>query len=244
MSGSGSRQAAERGGFMTRGSRIARYAASGACRSLAGAGLALSLGLSLPARGQEVPAGSQDAPSATPTTDPNQVRPGSYVLDSAHGKITWSVSHLGYSTYYGQITDVTARAELDPKAPAKSRIRVAIGIASVTGLNAELDGHLKGPDFFDAAKFPTATFVSTAVEPTSPTTARINGTLTLKGVEKPVSFDATFNQAGLHPVDKGYTVGFDGRAVIKRSDFGISAYLPLVGDEVSLRLEGEFKVAP
>lgn len=222
---------------MTRGSRIARYVASGLSRRLSGAGLALLLGLSLPAR-------AQDAPPASPTTDPNQVRPGSYVLDSAHGKITWSVSHLGYSTYYGQITDVTAQAELDPKAPARSRIRVAIGIASVTGLNDALDGRLKGPDFFDAAKFPTAAFVSTSVEPTSPTTARINGTLTLKGVEKPVSFDATFNQAGLHPVDKRYTVGFDGRAVIKRSDFGVSAYLPLVGDEVSLRLEGEFKAAP
>jgi polyisoprenoid-binding protein YceI len=184
------------------------------------------------------------AQDAGPTTDPNQVRPGAYVLDAAHGKITWSVNHLGYSTYYGQITDVAAQADLDPKAPAQSRIRVTLGVASITGLNPALDAELKSPDFFDATKFPSAAFVSTSVEPTSPTTARINGLLTLKGVEKPVSFDATFNQAGLHPVDKRYTVGFDGRAVIKRSDFGINAYLPLVGDEVSLRLEGEFKAAP
>ena len=79
------------------------------------------------------------------------------------------------------------------------------------------------------------------MEPTSPTTARITGTLTLKGVTKPVSFDATFNQAGTNPVDKRYTVGFDGWAVIKRSDFGVSAFVPAVSDEVSLRLEGEFK---
>ncbi len=64
----------------------------------------------------------------------------------------------------------------------------------------------------------------------------------LRGVAKPVSFDATFNQAGPHPVDKLYTVGFDGWAVIKRSEFGVNAFLPLLGDEVSLRLEGEFKL--
>ena len=187
---------------------------------------------------------AQDPTPSSPTTDPTQVRPGGYKLDPAHGKITWSLSHLGFSTYYGQITDVAADASLDAKAPEKSRLSVTVGTPSITGLNDRLDTHLKSADFFDTQKFPTATFVSTSVEPTSPTTARVNGTLTLKGVAKPVSFDATFNQAGLHPVDKLYTVGFDGRAVIKRSEFGITAYLPMVGDEVTLRLEGEFKAVP
>jgi len=63
-------------------------------------------------------------------------------------------------------------------------------------------------------------------------------------VTKPVSLDATFNQAGTNLIDRRYTVGFDGRTVIKRSEFGISAFLPLVGDEVTLRIEGEFKAAP
>ena len=163
------------------------------------------------------------------------------MLDPAHGKITWSVIHLGYSTYYGQITDVAAKAVLDPKEPAKSQLSVTIGMASINGLNDALNKHLQAPEFFDTAKFPTATYTATLVEPTSPTTARITGTLTLKGVTKPVSFDATFNQAGTNPVDKRYTVGFDGWAVIKRSDFGVSAFVPAVSDEVSLRLEGEFK---
>ena len=196
----------------------------------------LALGLLLAA-----PAVAQNADG--PTKDPTQVRPGAYVLDPAHGKITWSLSHLGYSTYYGQITDVSGEATLDPKDPAKSRLSVTVRIDSVSGLNPKLDAHLKTPDFFDTQKFPTATFSATAVEPTSPTTARVVGDLTLRGVTKPVAFDATFNQAGLSPVDKKYTVGFDGRAVIKRSDFGINAFLPILGDEVTLRLEGEFKAA-
>ncbi len=188
-----------------------------------------------------MPALAQD--QAGPSTDPTQVKPGAYVLDPAHGKITWSLSHLGYSTYYGQITDVAAKATLDPKEPAKSRLTVTVGTDSVNGLNDKLNQHLKTPDFFDTAKFPTATFASTSVEPTSPTTARIVGDLTLKGITKQVALDATFNQAGISPVDKKYTVGFDGRLVLKRSEFGISGFLPILGDEVTLRLEGEFKAA-
>jgi len=187
------------------------------------------------------PASAQEAAPPALTKDPTQVRPGRYRLDPAHAKITWSLSHLGFSTYYGQITDVTGAISLDPKEPTKSRLSVKIGMGSFDGLNARLNEHVKGPDFLDTQTFPEATYVSTLVEPTSPTTARIVGDLTLKGVTKSISFDATFNQAGVNPVDKTYSVGFDGRAVIQRSDFGVSGYLPAVGDEVTLRLEGEFK---
>ena len=182
-----------------------------------------------------------DETAVGPSNDPTQVRPGAYRLDPDHAKITWSLSHLGYSTYYGQITDVIGDATLDPKDPAKIRLRVTINTDSVSGLNPKLDARLKTPEFFDTARHPSATFASTTVEATSPTTARVVGDLTLRGVTKPIAFDATFNQAGIHPVDKTYTVGFDGRAVLKRSDFGIDAFLPMLGDEVVLRLEGEFK---
>jgi len=189
------------------------------------------------------PAASQEGAAPALTKDPTQVRPGRYVLDPAHAKITWSLSHLGFSTYYGQFTDVAGEATLDPREPAKGRLSVRIGTGSLDGLNARLNEHVRGPDFLDAQKFPQATYVATTIEPTSPTTARVVGDLTLKGVTRPVAFDATFNQAGINPVDQKYSVGFDGRAVIKRSEFGVSAYLPGVGDEVTLRLEGEFKAA-
>jgi polyisoprenoid-binding protein YceI len=189
-------------------------------------------------------AGHAQEAAPDPTQDPNQVRAGAYALDPDHGKITWSVSHLGYSTYYGQFTGVNAKLDLDPKAPAKSRLSVGVPLSGVLTGSAALDKHLAGADFFDSEKFPTATFTATGIEGTSPTTARITGDLALRGVTKPVTLDATFNQAGINPIDKRYTVGFDGRAVVKRSDFGITAFLPLLGDEVTLRIEGEFKAAP
>lgn len=179
-----------------------------------------------------------------PTQDPTQVKAGAYALDPDHGKITWSVAHLGYSTFYGQLTGVSATLDLDPKTPAKSRLSVTVPMSGVSTGNSRLDQRLAGPDFFDTQKFPMASFTATGVEPTSPTTARITGDLTLRGVTKTISLDATFNQAGTNPIDHRYTIGFDGWAVIKRSRFGVSAALPLVGDEVSLRIEGEFKASP
>lgn len=192
------------------------------------------------------PAWAADDPATpvAPSADPTQVRPGAYLLDPDHGKITWSVSHFGYSTYYGQFTGLSGRLELDPKAPEKSRLDVTVPLGGVLTGSAPLNAHLAAPDFFDTPKFPAATFTATKVESTSPTTARITGDLTLRGIARPLAIDATFNQAGIHPADQRYTVGFDGRAVVKRSDFGITAYLPQLGDDVTLRIEGEFKAAP
>lgn len=194
------------------------------------------------------PARAANDPAApvpvAPSADPTQVRPGAYVLDPDHGKITWSVSHLGYSTYYGQFAGLTGNLTLDPKSPEKSQLSVSVPLGGVITGSTRLNEHLAAPDFFDTTKFPTANFTATKVEPTSPTTARISGNLNLRGTVRPLAIDATFNQAGIHPVDQRYTVGFDGRAVIKRSEFGINAYLPQLGDEVTLRIEGEFKAAP
>ena len=74
-------------------------------------------------------------------------------------------------------------------------------------------------------------------------TADITGDLTLHGVTRPVTLEAEFNQAGVNPVDKTYSLGFDAEAKIMRSDFGITAYLPGVGDEVELDIEAELKLA-
>lgn len=188
------------------------------------------------------PARAADDPAA-PSQDPTQVRPGAYVLDPDHGKITWSVSHLGYSTYYGQFTGLSAKLDLDPRSPAKSSLSVSVPLSGVVTGNARLEQHLATPDFFDTQRFPVATFTANGIEQTSPTTARITGDLSLRGTTRPMAIDATFTQAGINPVDRRYSVGFDGRAVVKRSEFGVNAFLPALGDDVTLRIEGEFKAA-
>lgn len=80
-----------------------------------------------------LPTGAETPAPAPLSADPSRVPHGAYALDTAHGKITWSVNHLGFSTYYGQIPDVTGELELDPRDPSRSRLTVRIGTASIDG---------------------------------------------------------------------------------------------------------------
>ncbi len=177
------------------------------------------------------------------TTDPAQVRPGNYVLDKAHGKITWTINHLGFSDYVGQFADVSANMKLDPANPQNSTVDAVVTMTSLGTLNPKLDDHLRSEEFFDVKKFPTAKFVSTGVSISGDKTATITGNLTMHGVTKPIVLSAAFNAAGQDPVTHEYKVGFSGSGTIKRSDFGMNAYLPALADDVALDLEAEFTMA-
>ncbi len=196
------------------------------------AGLALTAVLAAPVV-------AQDALTKVPA----EVKSGSYVLDPAHGRTSWVISHLGFSHYIGTFTGIKGTLQLDAANPARSVVDVTIDPASVGTLNPALDTHLKSKDFLDVATFPTAGLKSTSVVKTGTNTADIKGDLTLHGVTKPIVIKATFNQAGLRGTDKKYDVGFDGVADIKRSEFGITTYLPALGDDVHLHIEAEFIAA-
>ena len=174
------------------------------------------------------------------TTVPAEVQAGAYKLDSSHGKITWAVSHLGFSTYYGQFVNVQAELNLDPANPAASTLTATIPLTDVAPNDDGLKAHLQTADFFDTANHPTATFrsVHIMIDPSEPDEETVHGELTLRGVTKPVTMEVEFNQAG--QTRGGYKAGFDGEATIKRSDFGITYALPGVSDEVELHIEGEF----
>lgn len=191
-----------------------------------------------------VSAGAIGQTADTIVHDPAAVRAGTYVLDPSHGKITWSVSHMGFSSYVGQFTDVSGTLKLDPKMPSASTLNATVETDSVGTLNEALDHHLKTADFLDTAAFPTAKFAASRIRMVDADSAEIDGNLTLRGVTKPITILADFNQAGVNPVDGKYSVGFDGHARIKRSEFGVSYGLPMLGDDVTLHFEAEFKLQP
>jgi len=178
----------------------------------------------------------------TQTTEvPAEVQAGAYSLDSSHGKITWSVKHLGFSTYYGQFVNVEATLNLDPANPSASSLTATIPLTDVDPNSDGLKAHLQTADFFDTANHPVATFVSRSVTVDADDTseATVVGDLTLRGVTRPVTMEVQFNQAG--PSMGGtYRVGFDGEATIRRSEFGVDYAVPAVSDEVELHIEGEF----
>ena len=197
------------------------------------AGLLLLAGAAAPAVAQ--------GPVADPA--PADVRAGSYTVEPSHTRILWSVSHMGFSTWYGDFTGAQGALTLDPRAPARDRLELTIPVASVATTNAKLDEELKAADWFDAGRYPTIRFVSTRVARTAPGRADVTGELTFHGVTKPVVLHVRFNGAGTNPLSKRYTVGFDAEGTLSRSAFGVTKYVPLVGDEVRLQLSGAFEQA-
>lgn len=179
--------------------------------------------------------------AAQPTTAPSQAQAGVYHVEPNHTRVLFAVDHLGFSTWYGDFTGVSGALVLDPKAPAKSAVEVSIPVASVSTTNAVLDRELKDPTWLDAAKYPTMTFKSTKVSVTGPGRATVDGNLTLHGVTRPVALTATFKGAGVNPLTKAYTVGFEVRGKIKRSEFGVTKYAGMIGDEVTLIISAPFE---
>ncbi|MFC0410402.1 YceI family protein [Roseomonas elaeocarpi] len=198
-------------------------------------------GLLMLAQTMFLPAMAQDAPPAM-NRDPMAIRAGNYVLDPQHGKITWAVTHVGLSLYQGQFTNLSGKLTIDPANLDRTSLQIEIPVDGLRANEPELDQHLRTPDFLDMAKFPTASFTATKVERVGERGGRVRGNLTLHGITKPVTLRVNFNAAGVHPVSKRYTLGFDGHTTIRRSQFGIVTMVPAVGDEVKLDLEGEFQL--
>lgn len=186
------------------------------------------------------PVVAQDTPALPGAPDPARVQAGTYAVDPMHTQVAFTVNHFGFSNYVGLFGMATGSLTIDPAQPAKARVSIEIPMNEVRTSSTELDQHLKGPDFLDTKQYPTAKFVSTAVK-VDGTTAEITGNLTLHGVTRPVTLDAQFTGAGTQPMNKKLNVGFSGVTTIKRSEFGIGKYVPLVSDEVELAITVAFE---
>lgn len=202
--------------------------------------LALVVATAAPVVAQQAAAPAFKPVPVAGTPDVSRVVAGTYTADGHHSQIAWTINHLGLSIYRGLIGEVAGTMTLDPANPSAASVSMTIPInAMITTLPA-LTEHLLKPDFFDVAAFPTATFKSTGVV-VSGTTAQITGNLTLRGVTRLVVLDAHFVGAGINPLTKHPTVGFDATTSIKRSDFGILYGLPGVNDQVDLQIAVAFE---
>lgn len=195
--------------------------------------LAITLAAASPLIAQQMPTEAPGKPN------PALVQPGAYTVDPAHTLVTFRVNHLGFSEYHGQFGNPTGSLTIDPKNPGQAKVDISFPIDSVSTTSDALDKHLKGADFFDAAKHPAGRFTSTAVR-VSGQTAAITGNLTLKGVTRPVTLQAKFVGAGNSPMGGKLNIGFAATTTIKRSDFGISYGVPMVSDTVDLTIDAAF----
>jgi len=162
-----------------------------------------------------------------------------YVIDTkgAHASINFQIPHLGYSMLVGRFDDFSGSFVYDEKNPSASSVEVEIKTASINSNHAERDKHLRGSDFLDVSKYPTAKFVSTSYTETDGKGV-LKGELTLHGVTKPVSIEVTQIGAGADPWG-GFRRGFEGRTSLTLADFNINYNLGPASKAVELVLHVE-----
>ncbi|MBK5957768.1 hypothetical protein CCR97_06025 [Rhodoplanes elegans] len=189
------------------------------------------------------PLTAQTAPAELPgKVDVSRVAGGTYKVDPDHTQVAFTVNHFGFTDYFGLLGGSTGTLTLDPKRPGAAQVTIEIPLAAAVTTSKELDAHLQAADFFETAKFPKASFRSTRVE-VDGERARIVGDLTLRGVTRPVVLDARFTGAGINPMNKAATIGFEATTSVKRSEFGMKFALPVVSDQVDLRIVAAFEKA-
>ena len=162
----------------------------------------------------------------------------SYTIDSSHTYPHFSISHLGFSTMQGRFDKTTGKVMLDRKAKNGS-VEIEIDAASVSTGHAKRDDHLRSPDFFIAAEFPSISYKSTKFKFKGDKPVRVEGNLTMLGITKPVTLKIDAFNCGVHPMNKKDVCGAAASTEIKRSDFGIKYGLPAIGDDVKLVFEIE-----
>ncbi len=180
------------------------------------------------------------SPSAAPAASRNiaDLPAGAYRLDKKHASVTAKVMHLGVSLYTLRFDAFDATFTYDPAHPEAAQVRASVDTTSLDVGAAY--GRRFADDFLEAKKFPTMTFVSTAIQPGAEgKPGTMTGDLTLRGVTRPVTFEVTFGGVGKSLIF-GTVTGFSAAATIKRSDFGSSNMRAWVGDDVRIEIEAEF----
>jgi polyisoprenoid-binding protein YceI len=161
-----------------------------------------------------------------------------WVPDKAHSGVDFSILHMGLSNVRGHFGNIGGSIVLNESDITKSTVNVTIDVSTVdTGVTGR-DGDLKGPNFFDIAQFPTATFVSTSVAKNG-NALNVSGNLTLHGVTKPVVLQVEGPTGPVPGMDKKPHSGFSATTTISRTAFGIATKFPaaVVGDEVKLTVD-------
>jgi polyisoprenoid-binding protein YceI len=163
-----------------------------------------------------------------------------YTLQPNYTQGIFRWDHLGFSSPAAQFGQVDGTLDFDSKNPSSASVQVTIPLASLSTSVPELDEHLRTADFFDVAKFPIATFKSTKVKQGSgPDKLIVTGDLTMHGVSKPVVLNVAVVKVGMNPRLNVPCVGFDATTTLKRSDFGLGKFVPLVSDDIQVHISSE-----
>jgi polyisoprenoid-binding protein YceI len=165
-----------------------------------------------------------------------QTEAGRYVLNKDHSRIGFSIGHFVVSSTEGRFTQFDGKLEFPPQTPERGAVTIHVSTGSIdTGIAAR-DDHLRTADFFDAARFPLASFESTGLARTSNTAGTLTGQFSLHGVTRPLTLAVTLRTTDLNAA----RLEFSASTTLKRSDYGMTQYQGVIGDDVRLTIDAAF----
>jgi polyisoprenoid-binding protein YceI len=171
---------------------------------------------------------------------PAQAASAAYELDPVHTRVMIAVEHAGFSKAIGTVSGSSGRLQFDPQDWTTASLEVSVPLARLDLGDEKWNQAVLARTLLDVEKFPTASFVSTRIEPIDARHASVYGTLNLHGVAREVKLEVTLNALKRHPLPPfRRTAGFSATATLSRADFGIDAWKSVIGDSVELRLEVE-----
>jgi polyisoprenoid-binding protein YceI len=174
------------------------------------------------------------------TALPAQAASAAYELDPVHTRVMVAVEHAGFSKALGTVSGSSGHLQFDPEDWTTAKLEVSVPLQRLDLGDEKWNKAVLARNLLDVEEFPTASFVSTRIEPIDPQHASVYGTLTLHGVAKEVKLEVTFNALKRHPLPPfRRTAGFSATAMLSRAEFGIDAWKSVIGDSVELRLEVE-----
>jgi polyisoprenoid-binding protein YceI len=162
----------------------------------------------------------------------------SYTLDTGHTFPRFEINHFGFSTHHGQFNKTAGKIVLD-RAAKTGAIDIVVQTASIGTGDPKLEEHLRSPDFFNVEKFPTMAYKAKTIWFNGDVPAGAEGELTLLGVTRPLTLTISRVVCAPHPFYKKEDCGAEVTGTLKRSEFGMTKYVPAVGDEVTLRIQVE-----
>ena len=181
---------------------------------------------------------------------PVLTRADTWDIDPTHTSAHFAVRHLMVSTVRGEFGKVSGTVNLEEQDPIRSSVEATIDVASLNTRVVKRDDHLKGPDFFDAAKYPTITFKSKKIEKVGDNKFTVIGDLTLRGVTKEVVLDVEGSPEAIKDPLGNMRIGGQASTKINRKDFGIVYNAPLqtggvlIGEEVTIIIDVELTKKP
>jgi polyisoprenoid-binding protein YceI len=186
-----------------------------------------------------------DTPTLTRTVDGRELpAPGTFAADPVHSLVGFTVRHMMIAKVRGRFSQFSATLEV-PEDPMQSTLEVEVDVASIDTGEAQRDGHLRSPDFFDVEQYPTMTFRATGLDLIGEDTVQVHGELSVHGVTRPLDLEAVYEGVGTDPWG-GQRVGFSAIGELDREDFGLTWNQVLetggvmLGKQIRIEIEVEF----